>query len=118
MFLAFAAVFFFFYYLLFPAIVKIKQMFLIGFDLSPYFKDFFKYSFDILSFNINMVMLVAFLFALTFLIFYLSHKSTNEPIAKSGLLVFASYFLVYYLALSFVVVIASIELLFKRRQRW
>lgn len=118
LFLGFAAVFLFFYYLIIPLISKLRDLYLVGFDLMPFLKGIFKYSFEIAFVNLSLLLLFIFLFALTFTIFYLSHKTTNERISKYGMAYLVVYFLVYYLMLSFIAVIAAIELLVGRKQKW
>ncbi len=118
LFLGFAAVFLFFYYLIIPLISKIRDLYLVGFDLMPFLKGIFKYSFEIAFVNMGLLLLFIFLFALTLTIFYLSHKTTNERITKHGMAYLVVYFLVYYLMLSFMAVIAAIELLIGRKQKW
>ena len=118
LFLAFAAVFLFFYYILIPMVSKLRDLYIVGFDVVPFLKDIFNYSFEVAFVNLGLLLLFVFLFALTLTIFYLSHKTTNERISKYGMAYLAVYFLIYYLFLSFIAVIASIELLFGRKQKW
>ena len=116
-FLSVCAIFFFGYFALKPVFKEIHHLYLINFDIFNYLKGI-NISFNIIELDLGMMFMVSTLFFASLVLFYLSHKNTNEKIRKHGLLHLIPYFFVYYTVLSVVSVIVLIQLVFGLKQKW
>lgn len=116
-FLSISAIFFFGYFLIKPTLKMIKNMALINFDFMYYLKNI-SLKFNILGLELGTMFMASMLFFASLLIFYLSHKNTNEKIRNHGFLYLIPYFFIYYIVLSFFSVIVLIQLVLGFKQKW
>ncbi len=111
------AVFFVVYYSVIPIFRNLRHLYLIGFDIVPYFRNF-RLTINLLDINLPFLMFMVLLFVLIVILFILAHHNARESARKYGFFYMAPYFFVYYIIMSFVVLIAAVELLFGRKQKW
>ncbi|MFC1800767.1 glycosyltransferase, partial [Nanoarchaeota archaeon] len=111
-----SAIFFFSYYMLIPLVKGAQRLYLVNFDLIPYIQSF-KLTFDPLSIT-DVGFIVLFIFVIAFGMFYLSHKSAKESLFKRGFLYIIPYFLIYYIILSFIALVAVFEFMWGKKQKW
>lgn len=111
-----SAIFFFLYYLLMPLIKGLHRLYLVNFDFLPYLRSL-EFTFDPLSIT-DLGFIIMFIFIISFGIFYLSHKSAKENVIKKSFWYVIPYFLIYYIILSFIAVVAVFELVVRRKQKW
>jgi len=113
-----AALFFLFKLSVWPLLKKLRDLYLIRFDVLPLLGNM-EFSFNAL-FNVEFAkfFMVITLLLLVFVWFYISHKSTDEKISRYGVVYFIPYFLAYFLILSFISVIVFAEILRGKIQKW
>ncbi|MBS3098316.1 glycosyltransferase [Candidatus Woesearchaeota archaeon] len=116
-FLSMSAITLFSYYIIIPLFKNLKNLYLVRFDIIPYIKDM-SFNFNILNFDFGKLVILFLLFIITFILFYLSHKNAREKIRRHGTLYLIPYFLVYYIAMSMIVVVTIFELMIGKRQKW
>ena len=116
-FLSVCAIFFFGYFTLQPLFKEAHNLYLINFDLMHYIRNI-NLSLNIIDLNLGVMFMASALFFASLIIFYLSHKNTNEKIKKYGFLHVIPYFFVYYIILSVISVIVMVQLLFGFKQKW
>jgi cellulose synthase/poly-beta-1,6-N-acetylglucosamine synthase-like glycosyltransferase len=117
-FLGLAACFFFVYFAVWPIFEKMHDLFVVGFDIRPYLRDLFRISFDFLSYDVGKGFVAVVIFLAGVLILYLSHKNIGERVRNNRLITLIPYFLVFYMVMGFICLIAMVEHVFRRKQRW
>ena len=116
-FLSISAIFFFSYFILKPFFKEIHNLYLINFDFMHYLRNI-HLNLNILDLNLGVMFMASALFFASLILFYFSHRNTNEKIRQYGFLHLIPYFFVYYTILSLVSVIVLIQLLFGFKQKW
>lgn len=111
-------VFFFTYFTILPWWQRFYELYLVGFDLPTLLRSI-NLSLDILRYDLGKVFIILTLTAFAITTFLLAHKSSREAVFKHGLVYLPFYFLFYYILLSFIYVLAALQLLvFRRRDKW
>ena len=111
-------VFLFTYLTVLPWWNRFYGLYLVGFDLPTLLKSI-NFSFDILRFDFGKIFIILTLTTFGIVTFLLAHRSSKEAIFKHGLVYLPFYFLFYYLLLSFIYLVAVVQLLFSRRKdKW
>ena len=111
-------VFFFTYFTILPLLDRFYGLYLVGFDLPTLLRSI-NFSFDVLRYDFGKVFIIVTLTALAFTTFFLAHKSGRETFFKHGLFYLPFYFLFYYILLSFIYVLAAVQLVvFGRKDKW
>lgn len=116
-FLASTTIFFASYYLILPLLAGLYDLWLVGFDIWPYIKNFSLY-FNLLHVDIEKLFVVVSMFVIFILIFIFAHKYSDEKISQHGTLYLLPYFLVYYLALSLVAVVILAQMTLGKKEKW
>jgi cellulose synthase/poly-beta-1,6-N-acetylglucosamine synthase-like glycosyltransferase len=112
-----AALFFAAYFTLKPLFKSIRDLYLVGFDILPYLKTL-EFNINLLNIDAGKFFVLYLLVAFALLFIFISYKNANEKVKKHGILYMVPYFFVYYLVLAFIAVIATIELMLGKRQKW
>ncbi len=114
----FVMVFFFSYFTILPWLDSLHNLYLTGFDIKALFSGF-GLSFDILRYDLGRTFIILMLMAFGLAVFFLAHRNARESLFKNGFVYLPLYFLFYYLLLSFISVLAVIQLIFgKRNDKW
>lgn len=105
------------YYAVQPRVEWLLHMNSVGFDFWTLIKSF---SLNINLFDLNYSLVLSSIFMLMFsvIIVYKSHKHNNEKILKNGILPFLFFFIYYYLIMGIAWFGVTIDLLFKKVQKW
>ena len=117
-FLGITTLFFFFFYAFKPLYEFIKNIYIINFDIKPFLKETGMFNFTILNLDIEKIVIIYFLLLVSFSIVYLAHKNANEKFRIESIIPLLTYFLVYYILISFIMVMIFFELLFDKKHRW
>ena len=117
-FLCTATIFFISYYLIMPIFKGLRNLYLVGFDIMPYLKDLFRFTFNILAVDFEKVLILYFVLIITTAVIFIAYKNANERITKKSLFVLIPYFLFYYIILSFISVVVMLELFLSKKQKW
>lgn len=117
-FVSIVTIFFFSLYVLKPVYTFIKNLYLINFDIRPFIVDLTNFKFVFLSFDLEKIVILYLLLLLSFTVIYFSHINANEKFKKKDIFSLLTYFLVYYLIMSFIVVVMFFELLVEKKHKW
>lgn len=117
-FVSIVTIFFFSLYVLKPVYTFIKNLYLINFDIRPFIVDLTNFKFIFLSFDLEKIVILYLLLLLSFTVIYFSHINANEKFKKKDIFSLLTYFLVYYLIMSFIVVVMFFELLVEKKHKW
>jgi len=115
--LSVCTIFFFGYFTFKPLFREIHNLYLIRFDFLHYIRSI-DFNFNLLELDLGMMFIAYTLFFAALIVFYLSHKNTDEKIRKHGIIYIIFYFFFYYTMLSIISVIVLIQLIFGVRQKW
>ena len=111
-------VFFFTYFTILPWWQRFYELYLVGFDLPTLLRGI-NFSFDVLMYDFGKVFIILTLSAFAITTFLLAHKSSREALFKHGYVYLPFYFLFYYILLSFIYVLAAVQLVvFGRKDKW
>ena len=113
----FLVIFFFFYFTILPWFGRFHNLYLIGFDFRTILSSF-KVSFDVLRYDLGRAFILLALLLFGFATFFFAHKSARESVFRNGVLYLLFYFLFYYVLLAFIYLIAVIQLLLGRGNKW
>ncbi|MCF7860800.1 glycosyltransferase [Candidatus Woesearchaeota archaeon] len=116
--LAFGIVAFFINFSIVPFFKELKNLYLVGFDITPYLKDFFKFNMNILDFNISFQFIIAIIFLAAIIVILIAHRNSEAAVFKYGWIYIIPYLIFYYIFLSFIAVIVVVEMLIGRRKEW
>lgn len=100
-----------------PWVDKLRNLFLVGFDVLPYLNTF-TLNYDIISIGASQVIILAAMMAISLFIFWRAHEEMKESVFSHGFFVFIPYFFLYYLAKSAIVLIVLAQLAIGKRQKW
>jgi len=117
-FLCITGLFFFSIYILGPLLNFIKDLYLLNFNLMPFIQAAIDFRFTLMRLSVENIIIVYFLFLIAFSVIYISHKNANERFKKRNILVLVLYLLVYYLAISFIVIMVFFEILLDKSHVW
>lgn len=117
-FVSLVTIFFFSLYVLKPVYTFIENLYLINFDIRPFIVDLTNFKFVFLSFDLEKIVILYLLLLLSFTVIYFSHINANEKFKKKDIFSLLTYFLVYYLIMSFIVVVMFFELLVEKKHKW
>ena len=117
-FISIATLFFFSFYILGPLYDFIKYLYLVNFDLRPFMADMMDFNFAILNLDLEKVLILYLLLIISLSIIYLSHKNARERFEKRNIFALLGYFLIYYVVISFVIVVVFFEMLIDKKHRW
>ncbi len=108
------------YFLLIPMLRWLQEMIVIRFNIWPYLTHFsFKIGImDILLADFKKGFVIAFLFSVSLLFFYLAHRNANEKINKFGWIPLLPYFLFYYLLKGVILLLSFWQFTKKQRLKW
>ncbi|MBI2580901.1 glycosyltransferase family 2 protein [Candidatus Woesearchaeota archaeon] len=113
-----AVVFFFTYFTILPWWQRFYGLYLVGFDLPTLLRGI-NFSFDVLRYDFGKVFIILTLAASAITTFLLAHRSSREAVFRHGLVYLPFYFLFYYILLSFMYILAALQLVvFGRRDKW
>jgi cellulose synthase/poly-beta-1,6-N-acetylglucosamine synthase-like glycosyltransferase len=119
-FLAITGIIFASYYLIMPLIRKMRDLFIIKFNILPYLLNL-KIKFTFLSFllvDFKKGFVIIFLFMIGFFLFYQAHKNSNEKMMKLGWIPLIPYFVFYYLLKGLILLLSLLEFSKDRRVKW
>lgn len=105
------------YYTIAPLLRNIKKWWLVGFDLSAYFKDW-NFDFNILNTNIPLVLIIYLMLLGSVVILYFASRMTDEKVKSYGFIYIVPYFFLYFIILSFITVKVLLEILIGKKQKW
>lgn len=100
-----------------PNLTLLKNLFLVKFDILTLLMNL-KFNFNLFDPNYALVFSMIMMIAMTLIIAYLAHKSLKEKVFKHGIIPFAIFFLVYYLAMGVFWTGVFINLLTGKKQKW
>jgi cellulose synthase/poly-beta-1,6-N-acetylglucosamine synthase-like glycosyltransferase len=106
-----------FYYVVWPLLVDLRHLSMVGFDFMPYLMDF-KLTFTPLSIDLHKGFVLSLMFLITFLFFMGSYRNANERVRKHGIVHLIPYFVVYYIMKSIISFLVIMELVVGKRQKW
>ncbi len=108
------------YFLALPLLEKMRNLFLVKFDIIPFLKNFqFNFSvLDLLFSDFRKVFILIFLFAIGLFFFYQAHKNANEKVSKAGWIPIIPYFLFYYLLKGTILILSTFEFTRRRKLKW
>ena len=115
--LALTGIGFAFYFLIWPFFLRIRDLYLVNFDIWPYITNW-SLNFDLLSLDFRRGFIIVFLFTATMIFFYFSHVNVNEKIKKFGIIPLIPYFLIYYIFKGAIFLLSIAELVVKKKQKW
>ncbi len=111
------SVLFFIYFFMVPLFDRFHNLYLVGFDILPFLKTL-NFSPDILSLNFSSLFISVTLFLIVLVMTFLAHLNAEEritPFRMVGVFLFIS---TYYILLSFINLVAFVEMVFGRYQKW
>ena len=73
---------------------------------------------DFLNLDVEKMIILYLLLAISFVIIHLSHKNANERFKKKSIFALLGYFLIYYAIMSFIILIIFFELLIEKKHKW
>jgi len=117
-FLCITGLFFFSVYILGPFLDFIRDLFILNFNLMPFIQAVMDFRFNIMRLSVENIVIVYFLFLITFSVIYISHKNANECFKKRNIFILILYLFVYYLAISFIVIMVFFEILLDKSHLW
>jgi len=91
---------------------------MINFDIRPFIADIMDFKFTLLNLDLEKMIILYILLSISFGIIYISHQNANERLKKKNILALLSYFLVYYVIVSFVIVVMFFEVLIEKKHKW
>ena len=106
------------YFFVMPCITFLRHLILIRFDITPYLRETFTFSFNILSLDLGKIFMWYILLSITLLLFYNAHRAIKVRIREYGVWYLIPYFFMYYILLSCIAFIVMIELAVGKKQRW
>ncbi len=117
--IAFIAVFLVIYYVVVPLFDRIRDLFIIRFDVKPFLQNLTRnISFTILDVDTTRMFFMLALLSVGLIILFFAFKNAREKMSRATLILLVPYFLLYYLALSFVCVLSIIEMFIMKKQKW
>ncbi|MFH1641814.1 MAG: glycosyltransferase [Nanoarchaeota archaeon] len=117
-FVSVATLFFFGLYMLKPIYDFIRNLYLVNFDFSPFLTDLLNFDFVLLNIDMEKLFILYFLLLISFGVIYFSHKNAHEKFKKRNILVLFGYFVIYYVVISFVIVVMFFEILIEKNHKW
>ena len=108
-------------YLLFlPLISKVRNLFLIRFDIIPYFAHLqvIPSWLNVLASGFRQSFILILLFLLTIFFLYQAHKNAQEKISKLGWIPLFPYLLFYYLLKGCILLLSLAEFSRRKKIRW
>ena len=81
-------------------------------------KDLLTFKFTVLNLDISGILILYLLLALTFAVVYFSYRNANEKMEKKNIMALVGYFLIYYVIMSFIIVVMFFEVLIDKKHRW
>src|SRR3989338_4047098 len=103
-----------------PWFSRIKELFLVDFNLLPYLLDF-KLRFTFLTFlltDFRKAFIILFLMSIGIYLFYVAHKNANEKITKFGWIPLIPYFAFYYTLKAYILLSTLIKFAWTRKAKW
>jgi poly-beta-1,6-N-acetyl-D-glucosamine synthase len=116
-FLAIAGMAFAFYFIILPIFLKIKNGWIINFDLIPLLKDL-NFVFDPLFLDIPKITIFGALFLTSAFFFYHAHRNANEKMRAFGYIPIIPYFALYYLLKGSILLLSLYEFARGKKIRW
>jgi len=117
-FISLTTLFFFGFYVLKPLYEFIRNIYLVNFDVMPFITDITRIKFVFLNLDVEKIIILYLLLAISFVIIYLSHKNANERFKKKSIFALLGYFLIYYVIMSLIILIIFFELLIEKKHEW
>ena len=117
-FISLTTLFFFGFYVLKPLYDFIRNIYLVNFDVMPFITNLTNVKFVFLNLDVEKMIILYLLLAISFVIIYLSHKNANERFKKRSIFALLGYFLIYYAVMSFIILIIFFELLIEKKHKW
>ena len=117
-FVSLATLFFFGIYVLKPLYDFIRHLYLVNFDIWPFIKDIMNFKFLILNIDLEKMIILYILLAISLSIIYISYKNANEDFKKKSIISLLSYFLVYYIIMAFIILVMFFEVWIEKRHKW
>jgi len=116
-FLAFSGMGFAAYYFLWPVLLKLKNTWIIDFDLIPYLKDL-TFTFEPLFLDVPKIIIFGALFFTSAFFFYQAHVNAKEKMRGVGYLPVIPYFAIYYLLKGTILIVSLYEFSRGKKIRW
>ena len=117
-FISLTTLFFFGFYVLKPLYEFIRNVYLVNFDIMPFITNLTNVKFVFLNLDVEKMIILYLLLAISFVIIHLSHKNANERFKKKSIFALLGYFLIYYAIMSFIILIIFFELLIEKKHKW
>ena len=105
------------YFLLYPFVLKIKNIWMINFDFLTLFKDY-TLLFDPLFLDIPKVIVFGALFLTSAFFFYKAHQNAKENVNAIGYLPIVPYFAFYYLLKGMILIVSLYEFGRGKKIKW
>lgn len=103
-------------YTVVPLFRGVYRLWLVNFDLLPYFSDL-NFTFDFLALQIPAIFVLIISFILGLLFLFVSSYLNEDDVKKYSLYIIPFFFL-YFIFMSFVIVIVIGEILIGKKQKW
>lgn len=116
-FLAITGMAFAFYFIILPIFLKIKNGWIISFDLIPFLKDM-NFIFDPLFLDIPKITIFGVLLLTSAFFFYHAHRNANEKMRAFGYIPIIPYFAFYYLLKGSILLLTLYEFARGKKIRW
>ncbi len=109
-----------YYLVLDPLLEKLKNLFLIRFNIWPYILNLkLKITaLDFLMLDFQKVFIILFLFGIGFILFYLAHKNAKEKMTKFGIIPLIPYFAFYYLLKGSILLLCLFQFSRGKKLKW
>ena len=108
------------YLFLIPLLTRIKNLFLVKFNIIPYITNF-KLDLSIMDFltlDFRKGIIIISLFMVGFFFFHQAHRNAQEKISKFGWIPLIPYFLFYYVLKGAILLLSLAEFSKSRRVKW
>jgi cellulose synthase/poly-beta-1,6-N-acetylglucosamine synthase-like glycosyltransferase len=117
-FISITTLFFFSFYVLKPAYEVIRNIYLVNFDIKPFINDLLTFNFTYLNLDIEKLLILYLLLVVSFAVIYISHKNANEKLKKKNIPALLTYFLIYHMIMSFIIIVIFFEVLLEKNHKW
>jgi len=117
-FVSVTTLFFFGLFFLKPLYETIRNLYLVNFDILPFLTDLIKFKFVLLNLDLEKILILYILLMITLVIIFFAHRNAGESMKKNSIFSLVAYFLIYYVMISFVIVVVFFEILLERKHIW
>lgn len=103
-----------------PWFLRIRELFLINFNIMPYILDF-KFRLTFITFlltDFRKAFIIIFLIIISIYLFYVAHKNAHEKITKFGWIHLIPYFMFYYSVKAYILLATIVKFAWTRKAKW